>query len=87
MKCPVCGINHRVIDKAVVCKSQIDNELVHYIILTHNMPGGMTEENLLQYKHIKDLTHFREVKQKTKEMEEYLTKFKEGMKTQRKEKD
>ena len=74
MKCPICGINHRKINKVDICESRINNEWIHYIILCSGMPGGITEENLKRYKSVK-LKYFREVKKKKEQMDEYVKGF------------
>ncbi len=76
MSCPICKVNHLKLKTAEVCRNQVDNEMIHYIILTQGMTGGMTEENLLEYKHIKDLSHFRKTKRLSEEMKLYVNQFK-----------
>lgn len=74
MKCPICDINHRTKHIAERCKSQIDNEWAHFVILCSSMPGGVTEENLLKYEFM-NISYFREVKQKKEAMEKYFNKL------------
>lgn len=77
MKCPVCNVNHQKRRKAEICTTLAKNEMTHYIVITSGMPGGMTEENLLKFPHIKKngLDHFRKTKQLSKDIEEYINQF------------
>ena len=75
MKCPICNINHRKVGVAERCDARINNEYCHYIILTYHMPGGLTEENLLKYKHL-SIENYRRVKELKERMKTFMEKFK-----------
>jgi len=70
MKCPECGKAHRSEKVAGHCDTVIENQWGHYIILCHNMPGGVTEENLATYK-VFNLEYFLEVKAKREAMKNF----------------
>jgi len=66
MKCPECSE-----DLKYHCYIKIENLWVHYIILCSNLPGGVTEENLLSYTQPTNIEFYREVKARREAMALY----------------
>lgn len=72
--CPRCGIKHKSSNKAYHCYRKTENEYGFFIILTCNMDGGATEENLKKYKNV-NIKYFNEVEKLYEKMKKYYNNF------------